>query len=176
MSRIDFSKKYKGGRPRCELRTASKESYLRFIKENPKVKVSREQYVEILKELNHQYVIYVLETAKLVKLPYGFGGLMVSKHKGAKTRTTETGVHVLLAIDWGESQKQDKLCYYRRQHTDGYSCNWRWIKVLSRIKTPEIWNLKMSKINKKLLSEYSLDPEGRYYQKYRELDFHKQYR
>lgn len=166
--------KYKGGRPKLEFRSASKESYKQFLKEAPEFKITFKQYQEGIREINHQYIIYCLESGNPVKLPYGLGVLAVNRKKGKKIFKDQDGnKHICLAVNWAETKKEGKKIYHLNEHSDGYHCNWYWIKSLSKIRIKEIWSFKIAKINSQLLKTYCFDPDIKYYLKYHEYNLKK---
>lgn len=168
--------KYKGGRPKIQFRSASKETYNIFIKENPELKLTYKQYDMCIREINHQYVLHCLETGNAVKLPYGLGVLAVNRKKGKKTFIDEKGTkHICIAINWNETNKLKRKVYHFNEHTDGYHCNWYWIKSLSKIRIVSMWSFKIAKINSQLLKTYCFDSEKKYYLRYHEYNLKKHF-
>lgn len=165
---------YKGGRPKCEFRSASKETYTRFLQENPNIEITYKQYDECIREINNQYVLYCLETGNPIKLPYGLGVLAINKKKGKRIFTDKDDKkHICLPINWEETNKIGKKVYHLNEHTDGYHCTWYWIKSLSRLKMVAIWSFKIAKLNSQLLKDYCFNSEKKYYLRYHEYNLRK---
>lgn len=170
--------KYKGGRHHYDLRSGSKESYDRFKLENPTLEINYKKYEEIIRELNAEYSRRILQ-GTIVKLSYGLGTILIRKIRGRKTFTDENGTHILLKVNWEATNKanaelkegEEKVrIFHFNDNTEGFSCNWKWVKENARIKCSQIWTFKPCKKNQILLKEYiEKDPES--YQKY--IDFSK---
>lgn len=165
-------RRYMGGRPKPDLRTASKASYNKFMEEYPHVTLTFKQYEQCIRRLNQETVKYILETGNIVTLQRGMGQLSINKKKGKKVYKDENGNHVLLRIDWIKSQKEGKKIYFFNNHTDGFSCVWYWFKYSASFKHFKVWKLKMARKNSKLLSDYLFrtDVEEKYHTKYHEFD------
>jgi hypothetical protein len=160
--------RYKGGRPPIEFRVTSKYNYDRFCIENLKIKISFDQYRKAIYELNHQYVLYILQTGHSIKLPWGFGALTIRKRKGNYI-TNEYGHKIVhCGINWKETNKEGKKIYHFNEHTEGYRYTWSWNKYYSKLRLCNIWELKMCKVNKLLLTEFLRNQDVQYYLKYRE--------
>lgn len=166
--------KYKGGRPKADFRSASKDNFKKFLLENPSVKITFKQFEEVIREINHQYVLHCLETGNPVKLPYGLGVLAINRKKSRKVFVDNEGKrHICLAINWAETHKEGKKVYHFNDHTDGYNCTWYWMKSLSRIKLSAIWHFKIAKANSLLLRDYCFNGEQKYYLRYHEYNLRK---
>lgn len=165
--------KYCGGRPKSEFRTASKENYKRFKAENPSIDISFKEYDALLRSINLEYSIRILETGNVVKLPYGLGGLSINKKKGKKIYSDGNGDHICLPVNWKETLKEKKVIYHFNEHTDGFHCKWYWIKSMSKIKYKEIWSFRICKKNSQLLTAYCFNTEKKYYLKYHEFNLKK---
>jgi len=118
--------------------------------------------------------LYCLETGNAVKLPYGFGALVINKRKPAKPKMGEDGKLIIkYPIDWDATNREGRYIYHMNEHTDGFKCKWYWLRSLAKLKLTEIWNVKMIKGNSQLLTKYCRDEENQYYLKYRELNLRK---
>jgi len=167
---MNFDKKYKGGRPRIEWRSSSVKVYKEFLEENPAIDLTFKEYDSIIRKLNTAYITYIIETGRIVKLPFGLGCLTISKRKPKKTFTDHNGTHINLPINWDETKKQEERVFHFNQNTDGYNCRWCWLKYNSKIKMMNIWGLKVCKSGKTLLSSTLKEKGKTCYQNYSEFN------
>jgi len=163
---MDFSKRYKGGRPKADFRTASVETYKQFCLENPAITITFKEYETIIRKLNLTYLLRILETGHIIKLPFGLGYLTINKKKPKRIFTDEKGTHILLPVNWDETHKQDKLVYHFNDNTDGYNCHWCWLKYNSKIRMTNIWELRVCKLGKNLLKDFLCNRGKEYFQRY----------
>lgn len=163
---MDLSKLYHGGRPKIDWRSGSKKTYDKFHLDNPDINITYSEYEKIIKQINKEYLLYILDTGYNITLPECFGVLFVSKKlKGGLGKTLDGKQYVSLPVDWKETMLQNKLIYHFNSHTDGYTFKWGWTRN-RKFKTTEIWQLKVCKKGNQMLSEHLNDKEKSYYQKY----------
>lgn len=149
-------------RPVFEFRTASKENYQLFCDRNPKIKLSFKSYKKILYKWNEEFMLQILEGKKL-KMPYGFGPLMITKYKRKTYRMAASGEKMInYKIDWVQTKKQGKYVYHMNYHSDGYNYYFRWVPHEANIKRPHIWKFKPVRKFSRLLSKYIQDEEKDY--------------
>lgn len=166
--------KYKGGRPKRDYRSASRENFDRFCKEHPSIKITYAQYNTIIRRGNRKYLEYCLDTGDKVKLPYGFGPLSVSRKVTTRYFVDKEGKeHIILPVDWkstldDKENPEHKKIYILNFHTEGYRFKWYWFKNESLLKISDIWTFKPAKIAKGLLTKYLTDCNEKHYLKYRE--------
>lgn len=60
-------------RVKIDWRSASKESYKIFCKKHPSIKLTYDEWRNILYSFNDAFKNYILETGEKAKLPFGFG-------------------------------------------------------------------------------------------------------
>lgn len=167
---MEVRQKYKGGRPKVDFRTASKENYEKFKQLHPGIDITFKQFEAIIRTWNILFMTYLCETGSKVKLPYGFGPLAVNKKKTQRTyKDKEGNEHIILPVDWNETRKNGgKKVYMFNHHTEGYRFKWFWFKNESKLKITDIWCFKPSKKSSQLITTYCNNTEKPYYQLYRE--------
>lgn len=163
-----YSKKYHEGRPKRDLRTSSRESHKRFLKENPDIKLTYPQYDAIIRDINHEYSKHLIKTGEAIELPERLGTLVILKH----TRHTKYGHG---PINWKATDEANKeikegeekiRIYHLNYNTNGYVCNWIFFRGYLKFK--DIWKFKPSKKNQSLLTEY-INKRSDQYQFYKEI-------
>ena len=68
-------------RIKVDWRSSSKENYNNFCKKNPGIKLTFDEWRNILYSYNEYFKNYILETGEKAKLPYGFGEFSINKKK-----------------------------------------------------------------------------------------------
>lgn len=165
--------KYKGGRPKRDYRSASRENYNKFCLENPSMKITFKQYETIIRTWNKKFATYCLETGDKVMFPFGFGPIAVNKKKTQRYFTDKEGKeHIILPVDWKATlddveNPEHKRVYIMNFHTEGYRFNWFWFKSESKLRLNYVWAFQPAKTLKSLLTSYLTSPV-KHYQKYRE--------
>lgn len=166
--------KYKGGRPKRDYRSASKEMYEKFCKDNPTIKITFKQYETIIRTWNKKFATYCLDTGDKVMFPFGFGPLAVNRKKTQRYFTDKNGnEHTILPVDWKatlddkENPEHNKV-YIMNFHTEGFRFNWFWFKSESKLKINDVWAFQPAKTLKNLLTKYLTDPDTHHYKKYRQ--------
>lgn len=152
-------------RVKKEYRSASLDSYKRFCKDHPKVKISYEKFKEILYKFSYAFRDYLLETGEQHRIPHGMGLFGVSKRK---TRRFNKDNKIILPVDWPETKKLGKYVYNFNFHTEGYRFKWLWVKTRARFKHFALWNFKPLRVTSRKLAEYLKKPDSNYQFIYRE--------
>ena len=67
-------------------RSASKDNYKDFCKNNPLVNLNFDEWRNILYTFNDSFKHHILETGEKEKLPCGFGDFSINKKKRRKTK------------------------------------------------------------------------------------------
>ena len=140
-------------RPIRDFRTASAENYKNFKKEHKKTKITYEQFVAIIYNFNQKIADHLIETGKRIKLPYGFGYIVITKYKPQKTRTVDGKVFNNLPIDWKLSKQAGKQIRSLNLHTDGYKFYFLWLFYEARLKCSFAWKFKMARKHSRKLAE-----------------------
>ena len=118
-------------RTKIDWRSSSKENYNQFCKKNPSVKLTYDEWRNILYTFNESYKEYILETGDKAKLPYGFGEFSINKKKRRKLKNNIDGKEfVNLPIDWQKTKEKGKVIYNFNYHTEGYFFGWMSLKIL----------------------------------------------
>ena len=149
-------------------RSASKENYNKFCKAYPSIKLTYDEWRNILYTFNECFKEYILETGEKAKLPFGFGEFSINKKKRRKLKNSADGKEfVNLPIDWQKTREKGKIIYNFNYHTEGYFFGWMWFKNTARFKNSDLWYFKPSRLTSRLLSHY-IKTNDKYQNIYRE--------
>lgn len=153
-------------RVKVDWRSASLENYKNFSKKHPTVKLTYDEWRNIIYSFNDAFKNYILETGEKAKLPFGFGEFSVNKKKRRK-KVGLDNEFVNLPIDWKKTKEKGKIIYNFNYHTEGYFFGWMWFKETSRLKNSDLWYFKPSRTTSRLLSHY-IKTDEKYQHLYRE--------
>jgi nucleoid DNA-binding protein len=155
-------------RTRIDWRSSSKENYNKFCKKHPSIKLTYDEWRNILYTFNESFKEYILETGEKAKLPYGFGEFSINKKKRRKLKNNVDGKEfVNLPIDWQKTREKGKVIYNFNYHTEGYFFGWMWFKNTARFRHSDLWYFKPSRLTSRLLSHY-IKTNDKYQNIYRE--------
>jgi hypothetical protein len=155
-------------RTKIDWRSSSKENYNQFCKKNPSIKLTYDEWRNILYTFNESYKEYILETGDKAKLPYGFGEFSINKKKRRRLKNNIDGKEfVNLPIDWQKTKEKGKVIYNFNYHTEGYFFGWMWFKNTARFRNADLWYFKPSRLTSRLLSHY-IKTNDKYKNIYRE--------
>ena len=155
-------------RTKIDWRSSSKESYNNFCKKHPSIKLTYDEWRNILYTYNESFKEYILETGERIKLPFGFGEFSINKKKRRRLKNNVDGKEfVNLPIDWQKTKEKGKIIYNFNYHTEGYFFGWMWFKQTARFKNFDLWYFKPSRLTSRLLSHY-LKTSDKYQNIYRE--------
>ena len=142
-------------RTKVDWRSSSKDNYNSFCKKHPSIKLTYDEWRNILYTYNECFKEYILETGEKAKLPYGFGEFSINKKKRRKLKNDVDGKEfVNLPIDWQKTKEKGKIIYNFNYHTEGYFFGWMWFKNTARFKNSDLWYFKPSRLTSRLLSHY----------------------
>jgi len=141
-------------RTKIDWRSASKDNYNKFCKKHPSVKLTFDEWRNIVYQYIESYKEYILETGEKVKLPYGFGEFSINKKKRRKIKGVDGKEFINLPIDWKKTKEKGKVIYNFNFHTEGYFFGWLWFKKTARIKNVDLWFFKPTRTTSRLLSHY----------------------
>lgn len=148
-------------------RSASKENYSNFCKKHPSIKLSYDEWKNIVYSFNECFKEYILETGERARLPFGFGEFSINKKKRKKIKQNNGKEFVNLPIDWKKTKEKGKRIYNFNYHTEGYFFGWMWFKETTRMKDISLWYFKPSRTTSRLLSHY-LNANDKYQYLYHE--------
>jgi len=154
-------------RTKIDWRSASKENYNNFCKKNPSVKLTFEEWRNIIYSYTEAFRDYILETGEKAKLPFGFGEFSINKKKRRKMKGVDGKESVNLPIDWKKTREKGKRIYNFNFHTEGYFFGWVWFKDTARLRQSNLWYFKPSRTTSRMLSHY-LKTDDKYQNIYRE--------
>lgn len=140
-------------RVKVDWRSASKENYINFCKKNPSIKISFDEWKNIVYSFNESFKNYILETGEKARLPFGFGEFSINKKKRRKKKGLNDEF-VNLPVDWQKTKQKGKIIYNFNFHTEGYFFGWIWFKKSTRLKNVNLWYFKPSRTTSRLLSHY----------------------
>jgi nucleoid DNA-binding protein len=141
-------------RVKIDWRSASKENYNNFCKKNPSIKLTFDEWRNIVYTYNEAFKEYILETGERARLPYGFGEFSINKKKRRKIKGIDGKEFVNLPIDWKKTKEKGKRIYNFNFHTEGYFFGWIWFKDTARFRHSALWYFKPSRNTSRLLSHY----------------------
>jgi nucleoid DNA-binding protein len=142
-------------RTKVDWRSSSKDSYNNFCKKHTSIKLTYDEWRNILYTYNECFKEYILETGEKVKLPFGFGEFSINKKKRRKLKNNIDGKEfVNLPIDWQKTKEKGKVIYNFNYHTEGFFFGWMWFKQTARFKNSDLWYFKPSRLTSRLLSHY----------------------
>jgi len=124
-----------------------------FCKKHPSIKLTYDEWRNILYSFNDAFKNYILETGEKAKFPFGFGEFSVNKKKRRKKKGLNDEF-VNLPIDWKKTKEKGKIIYNFNYHTEGFFFGWIWFKEKARIKNIDLWYFKPSRTTSRLLSHY----------------------
>lgn len=140
-------------RVKVDWRSASRENYKSFCKKNPSIKLTFDEWRNILYSYNDAFKNYILETGEKAKLPFGFGEFSINKKKRRKKKGLNDEF-INLPIDWQKTKEKGKYIYNFNYHTEGFFFGWLWFKETARLKNTNLWYFKPSRVTSRLLSHY----------------------
>ena len=135
-------------------RSGSKENYHAFCKKYPSIKLTFDEWKNILYTFNESFKTYILETGEKARLPFGFGEFSISKKKRRKIKGVNGQEFINLPIDWKKTKEKGKYIYNFNYHTEGFFFGWKWFKESTRLKHSYLWFFKPSRVTSRLLSHY----------------------
>lgn len=141
-------------RTKIDWRSSSKENYNNFCNKNPTIRITFDQWKNIIYSYNEYFKNYILETGEKARLPFGFGEFSINKKKRKKLKTVDGKVVVNLPIDWKKTKEKGKHIYNFNYHTEGFFFGWIWFKESTRIRNIDLWYFKPSRATSRLLSHY----------------------
>lgn len=155
-------------RPKIDFRTASYENYNKFCENNPKLNISFDTYKKILYRWNELLILHLIESGNIVKLPYGFGPLVITKYKPKKYVNIKGEEKSNFPINWQLTKEKGKIVRTLNMHTDGNKYYFAWLVKDAKIKSRSIWSFKIKREFSRLLSKKLMETPQLYKDKYRE--------
>jgi hypothetical protein len=140
-------------RVKVDWRSASVENYKSFCKKNPSIKLTFDDWRNIIYSFNEAFRNYILETGEKAKLPFGFGEFSINKKKRRKKKGLNDEF-INLPIDWKKTKEKGKYIYNFNYHTEGFFFGWLWFKETSRLRNTKLWYFKPSRVTSRMLSHY----------------------
>lgn len=141
-------------RTKIDWRSASKENYSNFCKKHPFIKLTFDEWRNIIYTYNEAFKEYILETGEKARLPFGFGEFSINKKKRRKIKGVDGKEFVNLPIDWKKTKEKGKRIYNFNFHTEGFFFGWAWFKKSARFRFSDLWYFKPSRNTSRLLSHY----------------------
>lgn len=138
------SKKYRVSSKRKELYQLTYTIY-DFYHDYPDKTISKEKYIEILKDFYTMLVNKVIIEKKRVTLPYNLNTHRIKKYKISKKITPR--------IDFNKSKIYGTKVYHLNTHSLGFYFRWFWEKGYSVIKNKKLYTFEVSKKNNLALAK-----------------------
>jgi hypothetical protein len=143
-------------------------NYKDFCKENPEIKLTYNEWRNILYTFSEEFKHYILETGEKAKLPFGFGDFSIGK-KIRKKMKGPNDEFINLPVDWKKTKEKGKKIYNFNYHTEGYFFGWIWFKQSVLFKHSKLWYFKPSRVTSRLLAHY-IHSDKKYMNMYREWE------
>lgn len=140
-------------RVKIDWRSASLDNYKNFCKKHPTIKLTYDEWRNIIYSFNDAFKNYILETGEKAKLPFGFGEFSINKKKRRKKKGLNDEF-INLPIDWQKTKEKGKVIYNFNYHTEGFFFGWVWFKETARFKNADLWYFKPSRTTSRILSHY----------------------
>jgi hypothetical protein len=152
-------------RPKRDFRSGSKDNWKRLKKEHKNLKLSFQQYRQVIFRFYELLIDHILNTGDKVKLRGDLGVLTINKYK------PDLGGKKLYynLIDWQSTKEVGSYTFYLNPHTDGYCYYFMWQRTNRNIPLLAIWKFEVYDIHKRKLNSILLDPKDR------RKHFYKQY-
>lgn len=154
-------------RVKIDWRSSSRENYNAFCKKYPSIKISFDEWKNIIYTFNESFKNYILETGERAKLPFGFGEFSINKKKRRKMKGVDGKEFINLPVDWQRTKQKGKVIYNFNYHTEGYFFGWVWFKETARLRNTELWYFKPTRTTSRILSHY-IKTDSKYQHIYRE--------
>jgi Tfp pilus assembly protein PilZ len=121
-------------------------SYKDYISDNPIYNISKKQYSDLLKDYFKFLALELIDKAKEVRLPARMGTLTVIKTKPKRYDFT------YLRVDFNETKNSDKTILHLNEHSDGFNFRFFWSKRDIILDQKSLYELVMSRANKRHLA------------------------
>ena len=154
-------------RTSVEWRSGSTANYKLYCKKYPNIKLTLDEWRNIIYSYNEAYKEHILETGNREKLPYGLGDISITKKKRKRIVCYEGVEHINLPIDWKKTKEKGKVIYNFNYHTEGFCFGWFWFKKTARFKHSNLWYFKPMRVTSRLLNHY-LTIDKKYQHLYKE--------
>lgn len=153
-------------RVKVDWRSSSKENYINFCKRHSSIKLTYDEWRNIIYSFMEEFKEYILETGERARLPYGFGEFSINKKKRRKQKGLNNEF-INLPVDWQKTKQKGKIIYNFNYHTEGYFFGWMWFKETTRMKQVKLWYFKPSRVTSRLLAHY-INSDNKYQHIYRQ--------
>lgn len=154
-------------RVKVDWRSISKDNYIDFCKKNPSIKLTFNEWKNIIILFNDSFKEHILETGNKVKLPFGFGEFSINKKKRKRIKGKDGEDFINLPVDWKKTKEKGKIIYNFNYHTEGYFFGWLWFKNTVRFRFSNLWYFKPSRATSRLLAHY-INTDDKYQKIYNE--------
>jgi len=141
-------------RVKVDWRSSSKDNYKNFCKKNSLIKITFDEWRNIIYSFSDAFKNYILESGDKARLPYGFGEFSINKKKRKRYKIVNGEEIINLPIDWQKSREKGKRIYNFNYHTEGYFFGWMWFKESTKFRNVDLWYFKPSRNTSRLLSHY----------------------
>lgn len=140
-----------------QYRTTSKDNYNRFLREHPSIKITYKKYCEVISVCNRMFITKAIETGDPIKLPFGFGKVVVTKYRRKAYKLSKDGnKYVNMPVDWVKTRQEGYKVYNMNYHSDGYAFKWKWFYATSKLSIYDIWVMRPTRWASRTLAKYIL--------------------
>jgi hypothetical protein len=155
-------------RTKVEWRSSSRDNYISFCKKYPTIKITCDEWKNILYTFNDAFREYILETGDKARLPNGMGEISITKKKRKRYKENPEGRQFInLPIDWIKTREKHKLIYNFNYHTEGFFFGWVWFHKSAILKQSLLWRFKPTRSTSRLLAHY-IKTDEKYQHLYKE--------
>lgn len=133
----------------------------KVYKKDSETPLDIKEYVKLCGLFN-KFLIEKIQEGEEITLPHRLGS-MSAKGKKQEVRFDEEGNIIGLAPDWvktkklwdsdKEAKKKKTLVYHTNEHTDGVRYKYVWSKNRVMVKNKTLYNLRITRTNKRKLSD-----------------------
>lgn len=126
--------------------TGAYERYLTGVEKGTKYDIDKKTYKDICIAFNKKIIDYLIMEAGEFHLPCRLGALRIKKRKMSLNPNKKR-------IDWGLTQKMNKIIYFVNNHSNGFYMRYWWLKEIVKVTNSQYYYFIPSWGNKKLLSQ-----------------------
>ena len=141
-------------RVKVDYRSAGRAAYNDFCKKHS-IKLSFNEWLEIIYNFNEEFRNYILETGDREKLPFGLGFFAITKKKRKGKYIDQNGEERMnYPVDWKKTKELGKRIYNLNYHTNGFFFGWKWFKKEARFEFSSLWKFKPSRVSSRMIAHY----------------------
>ncbi len=122
------------------------ESYAQYMADNPLYLIDKHTFKSVLRDYFKALSYLLIEKSAEIKLPSRMGSMCIVKRKPRKFNSDS------LRVDFKASRDMKKMILHLNEHSDGYNYRFHWFKGNVITKNKSMYELVMSRANKRRLA------------------------